>query len=376
MAKRATRAALFKLRARWALFLLIGLLVILASSSLLSVAWPVAAAQAWAVLAAGVFFAQLLIMWFDLPKNVSVINGKLLPRFGPGTWLSLGRVLVLSMLAGFLWPPRLAGWLAWLPFALYLFYCLADLADGYAARVSGVVTALGEKLDLDLDGRGLLVATLLAVHYEAAGWWFTLVGLARYLFVFAACVHKQLGGTFKLHPNSLRRQLAGAQMGIGVALLAPQLPTGVTVFVSTLSMFPFVGNFLFDWLVAAGWLRIKKSSHRRKAWLALSGWGLLLTRLALASLLILDLWGEQADLYFVLDVILGLIFLFGLAGRTAAFALLVETGFRLQGQAVHALDFAILFLGMILLYLGIGEFAWRSIKEGWIFRRWGAKRPA
>jgi CDP-diacylglycerol--glycerol-3-phosphate 3-phosphatidyltransferase len=372
----ATGAALFNLRARWALFLLIGLLVIFGSSSLLNAAWPAAAAQAWVVLAAGVFFAQLLILWFDLPKNVSVTSGKLLPHFGPGTWLSLARVLALSMLAGFLWPPRPAGWLAWLPFTLYFLYCLADLADGYAARVSGVVTTLGQKLDLDLDGRGLLVATLLAVHYGLAGWWFLLVGLARYAFLLAAWLHKQLGGTFKLHPNSLRRPLAGAQMGIGVALLAPQLPTGLTFFVSTLSMFPFVGNFLFDWLVAAGWLRFKKSSRRWKAWLALSGWGLLATRVALTALLILRVWGEQANLYFFLDVILGLILLFGLAGRTAAFALLIGTGFRLQGQTVQTLDFAILFVGMILLYLGTGAFSWRQLKEGWIFRRWGAKRPA
>jgi phosphatidylglycerophosphate synthase len=376
MATRATRAALFKLRARWALFLLFGLLVILASISLISAAWPTTAAQTWALLAAAVFFVQLFLLWFDLPKNVSIANGKLQSRFGPGTWLSVVRVLALSMLAGFLCPPRPAGWLAWLPFAIYMFFNLADLADGYAARMAGIVTALGEKLDLDLDGRGLLVASLLAYHYGVVGWWFILVGLARYIFVFAAWLRKRLGGTFNLQSNSLRRPLAGAQMGIGVALLAPQLPTGVTSFVSAISMFPFVGNFLFDWLKAAGWLRLKKSSRRRKTWLGLSGWGMLFTRVALASILILRASGEHANLYFALDVILGLILLFGLAGRAAAFALLVETGFRLQGQAVQNVDFAILFLGMILLYLGIGEFAWRFMKEGWIFRRWGAARRA
>ncbi|HLE73713.1 MAG TPA: CDP-alcohol phosphatidyltransferase family protein [Anaerolineales bacterium] len=377
MSKRATRASAYiGLRARWALLLLFGLLVIIAGRGLLTVGWPAAAADSWALLATCVLVAQLAGLWFDLPRNFSGKKGKLLPGFGPGTWLSLLRMLALSLMAGFLWPPRPAGWLAWLPFWLYLFFNLADLADGYAARACGMITRLGEKLDLALDGRGVLAATLLAYHYGAVGWWFVVVGLARYLFVLAAWVQSRLGRTFELQVNPLRRPLAGAQMGIGVALLAPQLPNAVTFFVATFSMFPFVGNFVFDWLAAAGWLRFKKGAQPGGAWLALSDWGSVFARVALAAFLTWRVLGAQAGVYVVLDVILGLVLLFGLAGRTAAFALLVETGFRLQNEPVQARDFAILFVCLILLYLGTGTFSLRPLKEGGIFQHWGIRRRA
>lgn len=368
----APAAALFQLRARWALCLLFGLLAILTGRIFLAAGWPVGAADDWALLAVFVFFAQLALVWFDLPRNISNKSRRLLPRFGPGTWLSLLRLLALSMLAGFLWPPRPAALLSWFPLALYFLFNLADLADGYAARRSGILTPLGEKLDLDLDGRGVLVAALLATHYGAVGWWYLLVGLARYVFVFAGWLQRQLGGRFKQQANPWRRPLAGVQMGIGVALLAPQLPTALTSFVAALSTFPFLGNFLFDWLTAIGWLRFKNCARPGKTWLVMSPWGLLITRIALAFLLILRV--SIVDVYFVLDILIGLVLLFGLAGRTAAFALLLETGFRLQGQGVQNLDFAILFAGLILLYLGTGEFSFHSIKEGWIFRRWGRGR--
>ena len=377
MAKREARPqALFSIRARWAFFFLFGQLAMLAAWTLFGASWATMAGAAWAALSSLVFATQLFLLWFDLPKNVPVRGGKLLPRFGPGTWFSLLRILALSMLAGFLWSPRPEGWLAWLPFALYLFYCLADLADGYAARAVRTVTRLGEKLDLDLDGRGLLVATLLAIHYGTVAWWYVLIGLARYLFAFASWVHKQGGGSFKLRPNSLRRPLAGAQMGFGVAFLAPGLPTEMTFLVSSLTMLPFLGNFLVDWLTGAGWLGLGTCLRRYRLWRTASNWILLSLRVALLGLLVWRVFGTRLDLYSVLDIFLGFVLLLGLSGRLAAFALLVETGFRLQGLIVQAQDLAILFGGMILLYLGTGAISLRILNEVWIFRRWGAKGQA
>ena len=67
----APAAALFQLRARWALCLLFGLLAILTGRIFLAAGWPVGAADDWALLAVFVFFAQLALVWFDLPRNIS-----------------------------------------------------------------------------------------------------------------------------------------------------------------------------------------------------------------------------------------------------------------------------------------------------------------
>ncbi|MEX2161616.1 MAG: CDP-alcohol phosphatidyltransferase family protein [Anaerolineales bacterium] len=369
----AHAGALHSLRARWAFFLLAGALVLLAGSWFLSTQWPLIAAQQWLALAALVFAVQCVVLWFDLPRNLKRSGGKLLPGFGPGTWLSLLRVLALAMLAGFLWPGQPAGWLAWAPFAFLLLFNLLDLADGYAARRSGTATRLGEKLDLDLDGRGVLAASLLAFRYGAVGWWYLLVGLARYVYVFAIWARRQLGLSFEARPNRLRRPFAGAQMGIGVALLAPGLPHGITAYIAALSMIPFLGNFLYDWWVGAGWLRVRKATRGTgaKTWPA---WGLFGVRLLLAAFVISRISSAPSfDLYATLDALLALGLLLGIGGRPAAFAFLVVMGLRLRGQVPNSLDYALIFLGLVLLYLGPGRISLRRASEAWLFHRAGEK---
>lgn len=373
MVKKVKRNALLPLSERLALFLLFGWLLILAAKQLLILHWGLEAANGWALLASGIFLFQLLIFWFELPNNISVKTKKLLPRLGAGTWVSLLRILVLSMLAGFLWLPRPDAGLSWLPFILYVFYALADLVDGYAARMTNTVTRLGERLDLVLDGRGLLIASLVAFRFGTVGWWFLLAGLARYIFVVAAWLHTRRGGAFKLRPNHLRRPLAGAQMGFAAAMLAPGLPAAVTFFVSTLSLIPFLGNFVFDWLAASGYLRLKTDNSHSQTWLRVSNFVALFLRFVLASFLVLRLSRSAGDGYFILELLLGLFLLFGFGGRVGVFAFLLETGFKLQVQTAGALDFGILFFGITLLYLGVGDFSLRLLKDGWVMHRWGEK---
>ncbi|MEX1247743.1 MAG: CDP-alcohol phosphatidyltransferase family protein [Anaerolineales bacterium] len=375
--KSHARASAFRaLRLRWAFALIAGLLALFAFRGLLAGQWPTSQSNPWFVLAALVFVFQFSILWFDLPQNSLKSKNRLLPRLGPGTWLSLLRLLALSMLGGFLWPARPSGWLAWAPFALLLLFSLLDLADGYAARVSGKATRLGEKLDLDLDARGMLVAALLAFHYAAAGWWYLLVGLARYIYLIAVWARKQMGLRFASPPNCLRRPFAGTQLGIGSALLAPGLPAELTVFISSVSMVPFLANFLYDWWVGAEWLRFRKKNRKRfiKIWQHIRDWSLLIIRLFLVLLILLRIASaSSSDLYVAFDATLGLALFFGAMGRPAAFAFLVGTGLRLLGQNPDGIDFALLFIGLILLYLGPGAFSLRKSNELWIFRRAGEK---
>jgi CDP-diacylglycerol--glycerol-3-phosphate 3-phosphatidyltransferase len=159
--------ALSALRSRWALLALTAAILLAAGFSLLTSSWRPETASSWAGLAAIALAYQLLFHYRDLALNHRPGKSRLLAAFGPGTQLSLLRLLCIGVLAGFLFQARPGGWLAWAPFCLNLLANSTDFFDGYLARLSGQVTELGRKLDLDLDGRGLLIVSLLAVQYGA-----------------------------------------------------------------------------------------------------------------------------------------------------------------------------------------------------------------
>lgn len=343
-------------------------LCVVLSAMLLSLAWTLwGLSIIWLALALATLAIQLTVLFFDLPKHAS--GKRLTPHFGVGTWLSLLRLVLLSLLAGFL-AGRPSGALAWLPFALALAFNLLDLADGYAARVSKSATTLGEKLDLDLDARGMLLMPLMAVIYGSAGWWYLLVGVARYIYVYGIWLRRRRGQRFAPQPNRLRRPLAGVQMGIGVALLAPGMPTSVGLFITTLTMLPFLANFMYDWLVETG--QIAKITKR---WLPLRVEKIALLLLRVAIFLVV-LGGTLNSSGLALETICAGLLLLGLAGRPLAFVLLLAVGVRLLGQIPQLSDFALLGLGLCLLYLGIGEYSLRKFSEGWVFRRAGEKTSA
>lgn len=357
----ASPRALSELRRQWLLSVVLG-------AAILALAWRSwGLSLTWLLFAATALAGQFVVLFFDLPQH-SIVK-RLSPQFGLGTWFSLLRLVILSLLAGFLAGPPL-GQLAWLPFALALAFNLLDLADGYTARVTHSATKLGEKLDLDLDSRGMLLVPLMAVMYGVTGWWYLFVGLARYIYVFATWLRRRRGQPISPQPNRLRRPLAGVQMGIGVALLAPGMPTPAGIFISTLTMLPFLANFFYDWLVDTG-----RSAKVTKRWLSPRIENLVLLLLRIAVFL-LALSGVLMSPRLVFEAVCAGLLLLGLAGRPLAFVLLLATGVRLLGAAPQPLDFALLGLGLCLLYLGIGGYSLRKVGEGWLFRRAGEKSSA
>ena len=164
----------------------------------------------------------LVSFWRGLPYNRRPDEAQLLPNLGPGNVVTLARGLLTAALVGFIVSPQPQGWLAWMPGVLYTLVCIADFLDGYLARVTDQVTGLGERLDLSLDGLGVLIASVLVVQYGQAPRWFVLVGLARYLFLAGIWIRKQLGmAVFDLPPSNFRRGIAGLMMDFMAVLLFP-----------------------------------------------------------------------------------------------------------------------------------------------------------
>lgn len=365
--------ALSALRRRWGLLAAGQALALLAGYCLLAAAGL--PALRWLLLAAAVAAWQLTVLYRDLVLNTAPKTGRLQPVFGAGTWLSGLRLVSLSVLAGFLALPRPQDErLAWLPFGLVLLFNLSDLFDGYLARRSGVTTPLGSTLDMDLDGRGMLVACSLLVHYGVAAWPFVLAGLARYVYLAALWLHRRRGGRLRqLPPNVLRRPFAGVQMGVATGAIAPLFAAPATVLVTSLTLLPFLGHFVYDGLVVTGHLRLAKGFTLRRV----AEWAAVLLRGLVAVLLLHRAAGAGlADPVATADLAAALCLLFGFAGRPVAMLALIYSTARLYNASLTPQDVALLVGLLALMYLGMGRWQLWQPEHGLLTRRLGDRRRA
>jgi len=202
------------------------------------------------------------------------------PTLGAATWITLLRGAAIVALAGFL-PlavlpdPALPQALIWAPGLIYLGIALADLLDGFVARRQHRLTVLGQRLDIETDAAGLLVALLVAVSLDQLQALTLLVGLAYYLFLFGIWRRQQRHlPVIALQSRPYARIIAGFQMGLVAMALLPIFNPPFTNIAAALVMTPLLVGFGRDWLVVSCRLRI--DSNQRTA---LDHWAdLVLTR--------------------------------------------------------------------------------------------------
>jgi len=206
----------------------------------------------------------LATIWKHLPENHRMGDVNILPTFGLGNQLTILRGLLISMLAGFLLIPWMAGWLAWIPALLYTTASVADILDGYAARITNHATALGARLDMTFDGLGILIVILLAVWYRQLPIFYLSIGLARYFFLFGLWLRAKWGLENKpMSPSTHRRVFAGLQMGFMSVVLWPILPAAGVTIAALLFGSATAVSFLRDWFVIVGWLDPQSLAYQR-----------------------------------------------------------------------------------------------------------------
>lgn len=207
----------------------------------------------WLVVTVGFVAVPLGLLWSGLTDNRHPDEGILRPRLGLGNVLSLTRGIAIALLGGFLVIPHPRGLWWWVPGGLYASAVLLDALDGWVARRHEEATVLGERLDLELDSLGLLVGSLLGIHYGQLPTWYLAVGLARYAFVAGRRYRHWRGRSVaELPPSSVRRLLAVGQMLIIAGALLPTFTPPLTTVVATIAMLPFLAGFLRDWLAICG----------------------------------------------------------------------------------------------------------------------------
>lgn len=182
-------------------------------------------------------------------------------RLGAATGLTLVRAWLITMLSGFLAVPLGTERWVLLPAIIYSAAALGDHLDGRLARRLKQVSRLGAKLDTEVDALGILVASLLAIRYGKLPLWFVSVGLARYVFV-AGLGYRNARGlpVAELDPSTLRRLLAGVQMGFLSVSLFPFVSAEATQTCAWIFGGATLLMFVRDWAVVS--TRFSPSSPR------------------------------------------------------------------------------------------------------------------
>lgn len=184
-----------------------------------------------------------------LSQNRRANERELLSGLGAPTRITMFRGLLVALTAGFLPTPEVAA-------PAYSCAALLDGIDGRIARWAKRETLLGSRVDLEIDAMGILVASLSGIALEKLPPWYLAIGLARYFFVVGIEIRKRTSQpVHDLDPSSVRRFLAGAQMGFLAVALWPQVP----VEVSRAAAYPFgaltLAMFLRDWRFVSHRLR-------------------------------------------------------------------------------------------------------------------------
>lgn len=391
--------ALTRLRWRWGLTAGLWLGVWLAGYIWLHGQWS--GAGRWLWISGLVLTYGLWTVWRGLPLNRRERETAVLPTFGLGNGLTLWRGLAMGLLSGFLLSPWPQGTLAWLPMCLYTTASIADYLDGYAARLTNHVTLLGTRLDMEFDGLGVLLVSLLAVWYQQLPWWYLSIGLARYLFLLGLRWREWRKLPIRELPPSIHRRIfAGFQMGFMSAVLWPIVPPAGATIAGTIFATATGLGFLRDWLVVIDWLQPQGVQYRRwQQWIyrMTTQWLPPLLRIVLGATAVAHLatytpllpprdWVGLFTSWHLpgaIPLAVGVMLLFlvgvcclslGIMGRVWSLVLIFPIGFDMITQGATWVNGLLLTCSICLMLLGTGAFSLWQPEEPYMMRRAGEKR--
>lgn len=190
---------------------------------------------------------------YYLQANRRAAEAVVLPTLGSATTITLARALCYAMLLGFLFVPTPPLVVQWVIGVLFLVAALTDFVDGYLARITNHVTGLGERLDVEADALGVLVASLLTYHWDRLPAPFIIVGLLYYSFRFLGYVRERQNKPVHPLPYSPYRRIAGGYtVGFFAVVMFPLFEPPATTLAGILFVAPVLLSFGRDGLIMVG----------------------------------------------------------------------------------------------------------------------------
>lgn len=349
--------------------------VLIIATVLISYYWIPQAILQW-IFVTGILLGSVIYQTLKrVDLNRANSSSPLYSTLGWANRLTILRGGLIAATGGFLfldWPP---GMLAWLPGCLYTLAAILDRIDGFIARKTGQTSLLGIELDTLFDALGLAVAPLLAVWYGQIHWSYLLFSIAYYLFQWGIYWRKRNGlPVYTLPPNVLRRAWAGFQMGFIAVILLPVFSPPLTRIASIAFVMPVLTGFLIDWLVVSG--RIDRANA--KIIMLFSRGEMLIQKFLqpllriLILILILSFISIPGTLFELTMVMMAILILAGMAGRAAALALIILSGFYYREHLFNGWSAILTFAITWVMLLGTGHHSLWKKDEDWINRYDGA----
>ncbi len=355
---------------------------LLGALTLLCAAAPVAVLQGAAY--AGLWLLQSLALWAlcwqqawqRRTRNRAAPDAPLHVSLGLANQLSLLRGLLIAATGGFLLRLPDAPLLIWAAAACYSVAAILDRVDGFVARRTRQTSLLGAELDTVYDALGLVVAPVLAVLLGKVHASYLLVSVAYYLFVLARSRRERLGlPVYPLLPSTLRRTLAGFQMGYVAVVLWPPFQAELTRVAGVAFMLPLLAGFVVDWLVVSG----RIGTARAATFDALAAFSerwlqpvlRLLLVLLLAAQAVLDAAASALAQQSV-TALAAVLILSGIGARLGALALLILWALWPPLALTTPLFLSLLSGTVGVLLLGSGRFSLWQGDDHWVRRHDGA----
>ena len=147
------------------------------------------------------------------------------PNLGVANGLTLARAVLVGALAACLGEPQAAGLGDWLAIGAIL-GLVGDVADGALARRTGMSSAFGGNLDMELDALTVLALSALCWQLDKAGVWILASGALRYVFVAASWGLPWMNAP--LYDSLARKLVCGVQVGTLAVCLFTWIPASYT----------------------------------------------------------------------------------------------------------------------------------------------------
>ena len=299
-------------------------------------------------------------------------------NLGWGNRLTILRGLLIAMTGGFILYPHGSSITDLLPALFYTLAAILDRIDGFVARKTKQLTMLGNELDISFDALGLLIAPLLAISLGTLHAAYLLLSVAYYIYRWGLNYRTRRNLTIITPPpNTVRRTLAGFQMGLLAVLLWPIFQPSFTIMLGMAFMLPVLFGFIIDWWIVCGWLNpafildFDQLSYQYFQPL-----------LRLGLILILAIIGFEMEIisqFAYFNLIQSVLFLLGLslvltgfAGRVGALLLLVWVGLYFDHIPSTILGSSLIFTLSWLSLLGTGRFSLWQWDDLWVKRYDGA----